>query len=462
MIVHRRPPLLFFLTLLAGLFGIPGLVLGATRAGVVIDPVAGAGQVTPGIGSYGVYNISVQLPGPDDPAAGFVSGRKAAHCIEPDVRSLVGTGTLRTGVEGADLSLAGSDPANLAILPGGRDRLEWLLLSSRRAVADAPSDARRNFEAAAHQRAIFLLISPTNGGPDEPGVQDPALIARSLELLDQSARFGQSIGQPPAVMAVGADVCGGTNRTIRLSGAPFTSVTLNLSSPTGTWTGGGVVSGAGRVLTVKLGADGTADASVSAPPGVIAIDATFDVPTLVQAELPDTKAGGQDFAYLEFQPLRQDLSVRFIDCTPPVAPVGVMVTPGVATTPPPAGALTLTKSAPQTLRGRTITYTIVVRNPSTVPVPGVTLRDAIPAGMTLPAVPRRARLSKGVIHWDLGTLAPGARVTVRVQMRADANVTRTRCNVVRASGSNAPTVSARACTRFFLVAGATFQPVVTG
>ena len=110
---------------------------------------------------------------------------------------------------------------------------------------------------------------------------------------------------------------------------------------------------------------------------------------------------------------------------------------------------------------KAITYTITVTNTGRATAYKVVIRDVVPVGMVLASVPSRGTMAGGSAVWSIGTLAPGASRTVRVAMRTAANTSKTRCNTARASGSNAPGVSATACTRFVRVAGVT-QPGVTG
>ena len=167
--LSARRHLVPFIILLGLLTAGATSALGATRSGVSIT--AAANLVAPVLGSdYGVYNFTIGFAGADDVDAGFVKGLKAGHCIESSLSTVsTADGTLRTGVEANSLSLGNDDPNNLAAAPGGRDRLEWLLLSSRRALADTPAGALANFELAAHQQAIWQLTNPsTPGQPSNP------------------------------------------------------------------------------------------------------------------------------------------------------------------------------------------------------------------------------------------------------------------------------------------------------
>jgi uncharacterized repeat protein (TIGR01451 family) len=124
--------------------------------------------------------------------------------------------------------------------------------------------------------------------------------------------------------------------------------------------------------------------------------------------------------------------------------------------------LGLTKAAPrQVLFGVPITYSLTVVNRSAVTATNVVLRDALPSGTVAVRLPKGAALSRGVVVWRLGDLAPRARVTVRIRLRALRAAGPVVRNTARASASNAATVRARVTTRVRPLPAAA-QPAVTG
>ena len=472
------------LLLLLGVFVLGATsAMGATKTGVSVTTAPNL--VSPVLGSdYGVYNFTVSFAAsPGDAAAGFVNGVKAGHCIESTLGTISATtGTLRTGVEGSSLSLANADAGNLAVTAAGRDRLEWLMLSSRRALADTPAGALANFELAAHQKAIWQLTNPSTSilgqpaNPAEPILVSPAFLARANQLFADSATFGPSVAQQPGITALGSPVCRGAGRTLHLTGAPLTTVTLSISAGAGQFTSGTVAPG-GQQTTVVLGPNGAADvALIGSAVGAVAVSGTFQVPTLVQAEVPDVARVGQDFVYLESRPQTVTASVDFIDCTqPPPPPPTTPPTPAVPVTPPtPAvpvtpivtgvstSTLTVAKFGPSTARaGTTVRYSIRVRNTSTTAATNVVVRDLLPRGYSfVRAVPGAGR-AQGRLTWQLGTLAAGAVRTITVSVRIDRTVSGQRCNNANASADNAPQVNARACSTILPVRRR-ILPVVTG
>ncbi len=448
-------PLLFLLGLL--LVGATS-AMGATRSNVTI--ASAPNLVSPGLGSdYGAYNFTVDFADADDVAAGFVKGLKVGHCIESTLSTVSpATGTLRTGVEGNSLSLANGDPLNLAAQPGGRDRLEWLLLSSRRALADTPAGAAANFELAAHQRAIWSLTNPSTPGqpanPAEPILASDAFNARANQLFLDSATYAGAVAQQPSITATGAAVCSGTARTLHVTGAPLTSVTLSITSGSGQFAGGA------QQATIALGPTGAADVALTGTaPGAVAVSGAFQVPTLVQAEVPDTQSTGQDFVYLEFRTQTVATSVDFLNCSvpgPPAPPATGGVT-GVS-----SSTLSIAKAGPRVARaGTVLSYSIRVRNTSTTPATNVIVRDVLPAGYSFVKAVPNGTLAKGRLTWRLGTLAAGATRIIKVSFRVDRTVNGQRCNNANASAANAPQVKARVCSTI-LPPPKRILPAVTG
>jgi uncharacterized repeat protein (TIGR01451 family) len=451
-------PLLFLLGLM--LVGATS-AMGATRSNVTI--ASAPNLVSPGLGSdYGAYNFIIDFAGADDVAAGFVKGQKVGHCIESTL-STASTlvGTLRTGVEGNSLSLANADPNNLAAQAGGRDRLEWLLLSSRRALADTPAGAAANFELAAHQRAIWSLTNPSTPGqpanPAEPILVSPAFVARANQLLADSATYAAAVALQPSITATGAAVCSGAARNLHVTGAPLTGVTLAITSGSGQFANGA------QQTTVVLGPNGTAEVALTGnAPGAVAVSGTFQVPTLVQAEVPDTQSTGQDFVYVEFRAQTIGASVDFLNCTVPGQPVPPAPPGSGSVTGVSSSTLSIAKAGPLVARaGSVVSYSIRVRNTSTTAASNVIVRDVIPAGYSLVKAVPRATLTKGRLTWRLGSLAAGATRIIKVSFRVDRTVNGQRCNNANASAANAPQVRTRVCSTI-LPPTRRILPAVTG
>ena len=64
-------------------------------------------------------------------------------------------------------------------------------------------------------------------------------------------------------------------------------------------------------------------------------------------------------------------------------------------------------------------FTITVKNTSAVVASAVTLRDLLPAGYSVAKPPKGARFVKGKLVINLGDLAAGASVTIRIRVRLD-------------------------------------------
>lgn len=403
-------------------------------------------SVDPATVDGGAYNFTIGFAGANDPAAGFVAGAKTGHCIELGVNENdVSNATLRTGTQGADLTLLSG---SLAAAAGGSDRLMWLLQSSARSRVTTTGVARDN-EAAAHQLAVWLLTDPPGGATVT--ATDPAALTRANELLAQSATYGPAAATTPALTAQGAETCGQTSRTVRVSGAPYSTATVTIASGSGQLAGGTVAAG-GQSTTVTLAANGTADVTVTASTfGSIRLSAAIATQTLVQV---DAGPAAQDFAYLEPRTVSVETTVTFTVCTTPPAPP--VVVGGIETT-----KLAITKIAPPSVRaGGTITYAIRVRNTTDVTAKNVVITDILPSGTSVVTRSKNARFKNGRLTWHVGDLGPRASKTLSVTLRVDNGISKPRCNTAMAKAGNAPQVRARVCTA--LIAGVRFQPIVTG
>lgn len=84
----------------------------------------------------------------------------------------------------------------------------------------------------------------------------------------------------------------------------------------------------------------------------------------------------------------------------------------------PAPNVGIVKRGPETVKpGQVFTYTITVTNRSSFPARNVVVTDAVPADLTLVAIPRGATIANGVVTWRLGTMAGGAARTVSMRVR---------------------------------------------
>jgi uncharacterized repeat protein (TIGR01451 family) len=289
--------------LLAAL-ALPGVAGAATHAAKV-----GNISVSPSLAGhpeFGLYRFDVTAASPGDSFAfPFLTGSKIGHCVEATVLANNNASTLRTT---SDLSLSNSDPANTLGngLTVGAQRVEWILLDSYRA---SPGDAT-GVEGAAHQSAIWHLTNPSSPNViDISGgsANEKAAIARSAQLVTDSQTSYASVNNAADLSVDGGasvQTCGGTSRTVTVTGSPFTDATLTLTGPGHFHTGG-------SSTTVNLGAAGKAQIQVdSTGPGAIDVTASIKVATMVQAD----NGGNQDFVYLEFQTVSKKVSIVFTDC----------------------------------------------------------------------------------------------------------------------------------------------------
>jgi uncharacterized repeat protein (TIGR01451 family) len=315
----------------------------------------------------------------------------------------------------------------------------WIILN--RTVTGAPTPAKQQ-QAAAAQLAVWLLLD-TNINTTMPS-NDPALNAAAAALVAEA----QAATATPSTLTVtaGTPAAGATTTTVTLTGKPGAVVSLSASG--GTLSAPSVTIGANGTATVTLSVAGPGTATVSAStPGdgtFVAIDPTGPTPqpqSTVSA-IPST--------------LTASVSARFTQTTPvtpvtPVTPAGTL-----------APRLAITKRAPKRARVLTrVRYTITVRNRGKAAARSVVLRDRIPRGLALVSTSRSRTLRNGVITIRLGTLAPGARRTVRVTLIASASVRGKRTNVATVRATGVRTVRATAATVFRTVPRRV-QPAVTG
>lgn len=361
-------------------------------------------------------------------------------------------------------------------------KLTWLLQNQFALLAQAPN---ADVGAAALQVVVWSLADggagrvrfadPLDGvGPTD----DPAVNAAAVSIRAQmNAATGES-----ALISFTADAAIGCGAKLNIKGSPGALVTL------------GITTGSGALGTqqVKLDVNGNATVDLTGTAnGSITVQASVSGGGTVVRLDPDTKEDGhaapthatkapEEFVMLvggTTTTLTADVSIT--QCPPPGTPPGggggaLGTTPASGVGLPPALAavsgaqvapkakLAVTKSGPAgATAGQLVTYTIRVRNTSKLAARGVSLRDALPGGMTLASPARGARLRSGAVVWSIGTLAPGASRTVTVKVRIDRSVGGRRCNTAVATASNAGTARGIACTRIRAVAGAV-EPAVTG
>jgi uncharacterized repeat protein (TIGR01451 family) len=282
---------------------VPGVASAATHTATVSNITVSPALA--GHGGFGLYGFKIASATPGD-SYPFASGDKIGHCVEATVGA--GTNTSQLLTEG-DLSLNNSDAAN-AIGAGfttGAKRVEWILLNSYKySQADATG-----VEGAAHQSAIWQLTNPSSGSSVLVGgasANEHAAAARATQLLADSSTYAASVSNAASLsIDGGADLqtCGGTSRTVTVTGAPWTDATLTLAGPGSFHTGGGATT------TVDLGASGSVQVQVdSTGPGSIDVTASIKTATMVQV----ANGGNQDFVYLEFQTVSKKVTIGFKNC----------------------------------------------------------------------------------------------------------------------------------------------------
>jgi uncharacterized repeat protein (TIGR01451 family) len=132
----------------------------------------------------------------------------------------------------------------------------------------------------------------------------------------------------------------------------------------------------------------------------------------------------------------------------PPAPPSPTVSPGTADLP--STQLRVVKRAPRFARvGQRIRFALTVTNVGPVAARNVRVADVPPGAVALGSLRTRthAKLSRGNAVWRLGTLAPGAKRTIRGSVRIKAGTPGMKRNWVLATAVNSELVSARADTR---------------
>lgn len=325
--------------------------------------------------------------------------------------------------------------------------LAWLIGAADGLIATAPN-ARS--EAAAVQVGVWQLVG--HAADLRAVTTDSALNERVAALRALAA--GRAPVTALAISGPASALAPGEGAVLTVTGTPGAAVDLAVS-------GGSATLSAARVTLDHLG---TAQVTVTTRvAGSVVVEGVAQGGALVRA----VHAAGrpaQNMAFVTPRTLRARTTISAVApvTTPPLSTPAVVPIASVPT----RSIMRLAKSAPARIRpGRRLAYTLTVTNLSTVTATGVVLRDPLPGGTFAGRLPTGARLVSGAVVWRLGSIAPGARVTVHLFLRTLPTATGDVVNVASASASNADTVRARALThlrRPSRVAPARIQPAVTG
>jgi uncharacterized repeat protein (TIGR01451 family) len=147
----------------------------------------------------------------------------------------------------------------------------------------------------------------------------------------------------------------------------------------------------------------------------------------------------------------------------PLAPPEVPATPA-APTQSPSTVIKVVKTAPRVARvGQRVPFELAVSNTGSVAAQDVMVADVPPAALTLAGLQAGGpplRLVRGNAIWRLGTLAPGARRTIRGTVAIRAGTPGLKRNLVLATAVNAQLARDDADTR--LLVKRRVIPPVTG
>lgn len=433
-------PLRAFAALLIALAALLGLSAARASAATVPQTYTGqAGGATPDIELDGLvfYNASGGTI-PSGGSAGtlnFTIGGvpRIGYCID----------TSRVFNEGTEIvETTDQDPP---ATPENR-AVAWILLN--RTPSGTPTPEKRT-QAAVSQVAVWLLV---DGQIDRTTPTSDAGINAAAAALVQEALAATA---SPASLALTAapPAPGATTATVTVTGRPGASVALSVTAGTGTLSATQVVIGAGGTTAVTL---------TSPQPGSVTISATSAGDgrlTLIDPSDPELQS--QNTASAAPNQVSATLAVAFQAATPvtPVTPV-TPTTPGV--TGRPAPRLAITKIAPKRAKVLTrVRYKITVRNTGTVTARNIVVTDRIPSGMSFSRATRARTLRKGTLTFKLGSLAPGAKRTFYVYLKANAKVRGSRKNTATVRATRVTPRRASATTRF-TAKPRRVQPAVTG
>ncbi len=327
--------------------------------------------------------------------------------------------------------------------------LAWILINRTPTGAPTPEKAS---QAAIAQVATWLLVDGQIRKTDPS--DDPALNAAAAALVQEAlaatatpSSLGLSVTPPAA---------GATSATVNVTGTPGAVVTLTVVSGPGTLSASQVTIGDGGSATATLTATGTGTVAIAA--------ATAGDGRLTIITPTDPERRPQPTAVAE--PTQLDASAQVVFQAAPVTPTPAgpagSPTPPVVVPVAQTPRLAIAKTAPgRSLVLRPVLYRITVRNPGTVIARNVVLRDRIPGGLSFVKASRASTIRRGTITFRLGNLRPGQSRTVRVYLRANANVRGTRVNTATVSATRVRALRARAATQFRAPVRR-IQPAVTG
>ena len=432
----RSPLAVLALALLAiGLAAVPAL--GAIPGQIELverDPIYSQVEITLPDGttadtSPGWFQLDVTANG--------ATTRQQGFCIDP--ARLIGDGvtydvTLQNSADDPSLN----SPAN--------GQIAWLMQEAPGLIA-AASD--QPLEAGALQIAIWILGGQVDATTP---TDDPVLNARAFALVALSA--GKRVAGPVGISAATASTCAGGSTTLTVSGTPGATASL------------AVVSGQGTLSqsVVTFGPSGTATVGLSSGvAGAVQVMVTQQGAEYTIATRPPGTDLPQTTGFLFPRTYTAAVTVNFTPCPPPVAVTQVTPPPvRPVVRPQPRPVLRVTKRAPTTRRaGSRILYRITVRNTSRTAARNVVVRDRLPRSLAYSRSSKRPAKVGRTVTWNLGTLRPGQRKTLRIWLISPSTLNGNRTNVVTVSATRARTVRATAPTRFRPLAQR-ILPAVTG
>lgn len=124
--------------------------------------------------------------------------------------------------------------------------------------------------------------------------------------------------------------------------------------------------------------------------------------------------------------------------------------PGTATSPAISQSkLTLVKrvTTPTVTAGQNVSFNLTVKNTSATIANHVVVTDTIPAGMQFVSASRKPSFTGNKVSFNVGDIAPGKSVSIRITLRADVTAHGNITNRANANSDNAPSVSTRRTVR---------------